>query len=118
MATQVTLDTVWNPDQYGAAYVVIPWKKTENVFNRWMPITVYSYAETTFLNRRMYSEILKFVDGSTAYKVPQRDLIKMNRDANGPYLDLAQYGRFRFQFEDPRLETQYSSCGGEWTPVS
>lgn len=98
-------------------YMTIPWKRTDPVFNRWQPYTVYAAAEQNFRGRSCPADVIKRIDGTTVYRFLDQYLYKFKTDARGPYVDMASFGVYYFTTFDPTEEVLPESDGGIWLPI-
>lgn len=98
------------------SYIVLPGKPTPPVFGKLFLLTVYGSLEAYLVFFRVPADLLKFVDGTVAYRVEQQYMKVFKFDLVSPYIDLGSFGRLRFTNVDPAM-TLAPVEDRNWTPV-
>jgi len=101
-------------DNSGFAFIVLPWKRTEPIFNRYTPYSLFWAVEANFRGRNCPADLVKLIDGTVVYRVPRAHLFRFKQDYLGRYLDLLTMGLFRFTYDDPSLTVKRT---WDWLPI-
>lgn len=101
----------------GYGYLVVRWKHQEPVFDRYTPYTVLAALDAFFKGRCIPAEVLKLIDGTVVYRVLDQYAFKFQKDAQGPYVDMLNFGVFRLSAIDPSLATAPVRSRWDWMPV-
>jgi hypothetical protein len=98
----------------GYAYITLPWKRTEPIFNRYNLYSLNWAVEANFRGRNCAADYVKLIDGTMLYRIFQSKLWLFRKDTQGYYMDLLTKGLYRFTYEDPSLNVKRV---WDWLPI-